>query len=274
MAEIDAAKQPALVVADEVDGRPLVNIEVVKLDDGKWAVGVNGNLANTSFVLNFDVNQTADSKQAAFEMGKTFLQDWMDQARSSLTPEDQARIQRIETILKAQAKPQTGDEAIQGVLPPRARAKSAPFTKEEAAQLQEAVTGIQEAVRTEPDRSFAEILTERGFTRTSDIETLATFARSKKNLSLANAFTKLLGEDQDLFTATGRELGLTETNIEKVKKAVKEAPKTAKQVADETGVLEPSVRRILGEGAKEGTFERLRSIRRTDVERTERDVHR
>jgi len=257
MAEIDAAKQPALVVADEVDGRPLVNIEVVKLDDGKWAVGVNGNLANTSFVLNFDVNQTADSKQAAFEMGKTFLQDWMDQARSSLTPEDQARIQRIETILKAQAKPQTGDEAIQGVLPPRARAKSAPFTKEEAAQLQEAVTGIQEAVRTEPDRSFAEILTERGFTRTSDIETLATFARRKKNLSLANAFTKLLGEDQDLFTATGRELGLTETNIEKVKKAVKEAPKTAKQVAEETGVLEPSVRRILGEGAKEGTFERV-----------------
>jgi len=47
------------------------------------------------------------------------------------------------------------------------------------------------------------------------------------------------------------------TQKEVVKEAVKEEPKAIKEVAKETGILEPNVRRILGTGAKEGTFERV-----------------
>jgi len=44
---------------------------------------------------------------------------------------------------------------------------------------------------------------------------------------------------------------------EQVKKAVKKGKQTIKEIAKETKILEPNVRRILGVGAKEGTFERV-----------------
>ncbi len=47
------------------------------------------------------------------------------------------------------------------------------------------------------------------------------------------------------------------TQKEKVAEAVKEKPKTIKEISEETKILEPNVRRILGVGAKEGTFERV-----------------
>lgn len=47
------------------------------------------------------------------------------------------------------------------------------------------------------------------------------------------------------------------TQKEKVAETVKEKPKTIKEIAEATKILEPNVRRILGVGAKEGTFERV-----------------
>lgn len=47
------------------------------------------------------------------------------------------------------------------------------------------------------------------------------------------------------------------TQKEQVKQAVEKEAKTIKQVAQETGIKEPNIRRILGVGTKEGTFERV-----------------
>ena len=47
------------------------------------------------------------------------------------------------------------------------------------------------------------------------------------------------------------------TQKAKVAEVVKDGPKSIKDVAEATGILEPNVRRILGVGAKEGTFERV-----------------
>lgn len=47
------------------------------------------------------------------------------------------------------------------------------------------------------------------------------------------------------------------TQTEAVKEAVAAGPKSAKEIAEETKILEPNVRRILGVGAKDGTFERV-----------------
>ncbi len=49
----------------------------------------------------------------------------------------------------------------------------------------------------------------------------------------------------------------TITQKEMVKKAVEEKPKKIKEVAEETKILEPNVRRILGVGTKEGVFTRV-----------------
>lgn len=47
------------------------------------------------------------------------------------------------------------------------------------------------------------------------------------------------------------------TQAEQVKEAVKEGPKSIKEIAEETKIKEPNIRRILGVGAKEGVFERV-----------------
>jgi len=47
------------------------------------------------------------------------------------------------------------------------------------------------------------------------------------------------------------------TQTEIVKQAVQVETKTIQQIAEQTKILEPNVRRILGVGAKEGTFERV-----------------
>lgn len=47
------------------------------------------------------------------------------------------------------------------------------------------------------------------------------------------------------------------TQKEKVKEVVAKEPASIKEVAEKTGILEPNVRRILGVGAKDGTFERV-----------------
>lgn len=47
------------------------------------------------------------------------------------------------------------------------------------------------------------------------------------------------------------------TQKKKVAEAIKESPKTIREIAEQTEILEPNVRRILGVGAKEGVFERV-----------------
>ncbi len=50
---------------------------------------------------------------------------------------------------------------------------------------------------------------------------------------------------------------VVKTQKEKVAESIKEKPKTIKEIAEETKIKEPNIRRILGVGAKEGTFERV-----------------
>jgi N12 class adenine-specific DNA methylase len=63
----------------------------------------------------------------------------------------------------------------------------------------------------------------------------------------------LKGELKNLFSPKKKE----PTQKEKVKEAVAKEPKPIKKVAEETGILEPNVRRILGVGEKQGTFKRV-----------------
>lgn len=62
------------------------------------------------------------------------------------------------------------------------------------------------------------------------------------------------GEWQSFETAAKN---MDRTQKERVAAEVEQGPKSIKEVADATGILEPNVRRILGVGAKDGTFERV-----------------
>lgn len=55
----------------------------------------------------------------------------------------------------------------------------------------------------------------------------------------------------------GREGEKSKSQREQVKDAIGNEAKSIKEIAEQTGILEPNVRRILGVGAKDGTFERV-----------------
>jgi hypothetical protein len=67
------------------------------------------------------------------------------------------------------------------------------------------------------------------------------------------------GGKEKIATGSDRGAGGSRQGNQKeiVKKTVSETPKSIKEIAKETGIKEPNIRRILGVGAKEGTFERV-----------------
>ena len=88
---------------------------------------------------------------------------------------------------------------------------------------------------------------------------------NKKDWTIGSV-TKIGKEDKYMLQRAGKtdiwtnQLGLDNENISqtaKVSEAIKDEPKTIKQVAEETKIKEPNIRRILGVGAKEGKFTRV-----------------
>lgn len=66
-----------------------------------------------------------------------------------------------------------------------------------------------------------------------------------------------LATPEEIAIAKAYESGQVQSQKEKVTESIQNKAKTIKEIAEETKILEPNVRRILGVGAKEGTFKRL-----------------
>lgn len=64
-------------------------------------------------------------------------------------------------------------------------------------------------------------------------------------------------DDLEQFYADVKADNSKPTQAERVKEAVAKEPKSIKNIAAETGIVEPNIRRILGVGAKDGTFARV-----------------
>lgn len=98
-----------------------------------------------------------------------------------------------------------------------------------------------------PDPESAKLLGQKG-----GFLQEAKFTRPEEELKIADAET-----EGQLKQAINYLFNKSTSQKERVAEAVKEKPKTIKEIAEETKILEPNVRRILGVGAKEGTFERV-----------------
>lgn len=79
-----------------------------------------------------------------------------------------------------------------------------------------------------------------------------------KEGAIAKAKSNIDKVGEDKFRDMLKKNQLPKTQKEKVKDLVAEQPLHIKDVAKLTNILEPNVRRILGEGAKDGTFERVK----------------
>jgi len=102
----------------------------------------------------------------------------------------------------------------------------------------------------------AELDTEFG----KDIDTIFDEAETKKvDESIKKTTNEIQTYEQTKqgAGAAGEAQAAVKPQKEVVKEAVAGQPKSVKQIAEETKILEPNVRRILGVGTKEGTFERV-----------------
>ena len=93
--------------------------------------------------------------------------------------------------------------------------------------------------RSKGEKTFFDIFIE--YTQTPEIQKL--YEQGKK--------------DDEILAEVWENANQKKTQTERVQEVVKEKPKTIKEVSEETGILEPNVRRILGVGEKEGTFTRV-----------------
>jgi len=83
------------------------------------------------------------------------------------------------------------------------------------------------------------------------------FDFSRTDLSGSKVIKKYPGNSREEAVSIWKELRAEKTQKEKVSDSIKAGPKTIKQIAEETQIIEPNIRRILGVGAKEGVFERV-----------------
>ncbi len=98
------------------------------------------------------------------------------------------------------------------------------------------------------------------------------YLNGKKIPSTSVAVTKVAGKDVSVVVplkkifdeikaekkaVVSNQILKNKTQKEKVSSVIKNEPKTIKEIANETKIKEPNVRRILGVGTKDGTFERV-----------------
>lgn len=88
-------------------------------------------------------------------------------------------------------------------------------------------------------------------------ETEEQITRLKQEISEREDFGGKLSDEQVAERKAELEKLEGKTQKEKVADSVKESPKSIKEIAEETKIKEPNIRRILGVGAKEGIFERV-----------------
>jgi len=246
-----------------------VQVQTVKLDNGQFSVAVRADTDTTSFTRPFaDLFPT---QEAALTAGIDSLLNFVQQQRSTVTPtaqtENQLRTIENEVVkFRQRATVQTAQEfsgrAFRADTGFQAGGTALDVINFEADDLgnehvrQQALAAAR-AVGVDLANVPAQGI--MWVTRTRDDASRFGDQIRELNFPVGSIALADLGSDGVLVLPKESidEAKEPKTQKEKVKQVVEGEEKTAKEIAEETGILEPNVRRILGVGAKEGTFERI-----------------
>ena len=266
-------KEPVIELFDinAMNDQKLVDLSVIPYSDGKFGLEINASTQNSRLLtlgLSSD-REIYNTKQEAIQAGVGEINDWAKQELVDLqnevekNPTVEAQLRTIIADTKKYVDEKT-NETIEAL-------KSYIFYNK---RFTPAIQNKIEKLNIKPTESVT-------LYRDGDFETKRPSSWSyKKNIGknpISKTFTpaEILVDTTDsrfrrLFTGIDRESLLKYNNLEGevivkpiksqkdiVQEVVKEKPKSIKEIAEETGILEPNVRRILGVGAKTGTFERV-----------------
>lgn len=288
LSQFENANRDTKIVINAPDGSVAANVDTVEYSDGKFAVEINASTNSTGMTLPFSQSQLFNTEKEALKAANKELVSWAKSEIKKATDEDVAILQSIidggvnsptglEVTEKgkiALGKFKTADEWI-GSLNVADPMTSQPYEKlveffnENKPKNQYPTIhegGVIKMVDGEPVEIVKGVDTflheGTGGWVVSESSTGRFIAESRtKEGAIAKAKVKIDEVGIDTFKKTIKKNVLPSTKKasqkEVVKETVKEAPKSIKQIAKETGIKEPNVRRILGMGAKEGTFERV-----------------
>ena len=287
----EANKETVIYVPSEKPNSSLATVEVVKYNDGKYIYSIDANLTNAGIGSPFS-SKVYNSKEEATNAGIADIKRFLDHERENATPSELQQIKKIESAIgitsKTENKPVVGSNInIQEDLAPLFSEN----TTNDVATIQELKNAINEGktiLRANTFNGNKLTLEERGMIakavanaqakigvedkggyKIQEISSDTIFNSNinptkndltKEGLKKWNILVKR-GEakfENNRFSMIKKEPRFAKVNQkEVVKEAIKETPKSIKQISEETKILEPNVRRILGVGAKEGKFDRV-----------------
>lgn len=261
-------KQPVIDYSGpEVNGTPTrLSLDVVQFDKNQFGVSYEVTYGQGSLMTPFDSSQTFKSQEAAISNAKEKILDWSRQQN----PADEASKLQLQEIVNqissksTQSVPQPMQNKITSVNPTGGVFSSYIPEKRMSAELGKNITTLDKTMGKSPNET---ITIYRGAPSNQGEINPGDFVTTNEQLAKDYAGTGVVLKKEvklrDILDDKTDPLGEEyiyrpeSTQKERVQSAIKEEAKTIKEIAKETKIVEPNVRRILGVGAKDGTFERI-----------------
>lgn len=270
-----------------------IRVQVLPFDDGKWDVSVNAkNTENgASFTTTYGSGKLYPSRDEAAKAGLSEVETWAtQQGYDSLAKE--AKTTASEPLDAGAANPPessrmgfTAPQSVEDVQKyvedgaKRYGSRNAFLQSDEYAAYHEAhgdqISSLYGQAKADFNESTKALAEQLGVNVGDRVETMTTGQMGGEKVTgtvrnIGGRYVVQLDNPTPV-SKNGRVSMMTRvpldstfkksteqpTQTERVKAAVEEKPKTAGEVAKETGIIEHNVRRILGMGAKDGTFTRV-----------------
>lgn len=235
--------EKTVYVPSDVSSSPLVEIATTKLPNGKVVVKFSANTEANGIASTYDFGQLFSSQEEATKSAKEAIIAWA-QTQETTDPQEKAQLEKIIDYTNNPRSP------IKEGIDRGVAVQEGNFTEEEVQKLALYTNklGLQNA--------------NAGVTSFNDGDVIDFNGKKWRILSQfdteGDTKYRLLPLDaREQIDAKKKKKSDKKTQKDIVEDAVKDKPKTIQEVAEETGILEPNVRRILGVGAKEGTFTRV-----------------
>lgn len=232
-----------IYVPSETTDAPLVEVITTTFPDGKVAVKFSANTDTNGIASEYDFGQLFSSQEAATKNARDAIIAWA-RSQDAQTPEEAAQYEKIIDYAQNPRAPisENVDRSV--------TTQDGVFTEEETQALalytnKLALQGENAGVETFNDGDVVSLNGKQW----RIISQFDTQGDTKYRLLPIDARAQL--------DAKKKKKSDKKTQKEQVEQAVMDKPKTIQEVSQETGILEPNVRRILGVGAKDGTFTRV-----------------
>lgn len=253
-----AFNDKTVYIPSDTNDAPLVDITTSTFPDGKVVVKFAANTETNGLSSTFDYSQKFATKEEATKSAQDAILAWA-RSQEAANPEEAAQYQKIIDYTTNPRAPLSDEARVAEPLTQQKMTlsqakklipKEGGFANLKSPVARNAYAAEQLAGSFQLNEKFLfDNAQAQGVDLTSELQKIDALPDAGARTQAATDLVSRLTD--------GQKTEKKKTQKEVVEEAVKDKPKTIQEIAEETGILEPNVRRILGVGAKEGTFIRI-----------------